>query len=839
MKKLLVIFAGFGLVLAGFIPRTSASNPHDTFSLFRNSLLSQNSPGFNGTLTSQSQSGDVSTIRGSGQETSKSGIVEPHQVIVKDTRDVPRLTNKQIRERQEAIEERRGEPIVPIAEGPTARAGTIDPPTPAPMMAAPGESSRVTSPLAPNDMVTFRQHDMTNTEAPNTDRSNILEPSVISVENAVFYTSNWFAARSVDGGQNFTYVNPYASFPSANGGFCCDQVTAYAPSHNMAIWGLQYSQDTAGGTFRIARAIGGAGIGSNAWTYYDFTPVSFAFPAGHWMDFPNLSVNAGNLYAASNVFTNAGVFAGNVVWRMSLDALAAGGLLSYSYFARTDINTIRLVDGAGSTMYWAAFLNTTTMRIHRWDDSSGAIMWDDIALNAFTYLSRDGVSNTADGRNWAARGDSRPLGAYVANGIIGVFWMAKQDGTFPQPYSIHARFNQSTRALVTQQAIWNPTFAWLYPNVAVNGAGNLGGVIAFGGGTGAQTTAFPHAAYWAIDDVNPGLPIGANFTGIIGNAGPVGNVWGDYLSVRRHSLYPNTWVAAVYALNGTTPVPRYLWFGRQRDLSVRVSDFDGDGLSDIGVFRPSAGTWYLSRSTAGFLGVGFGTSGDLSAPGDYDGDGKTDVAVFRPSTGTWYLLRSTLGFTAMAFGANGDEPAVGDFDNDGKADIGVFRPSTGSWYIQRSQQGFLGTAFGANGDNPAVGDYDGDGRADIAVFRPSTGIWYLQRSTLGFTGIGFGASGDKPVPGDYDGDNKTDVAVFRPSNGTWYVQRSMLGFTASAFGSNGDRPAPADYDNDLKTDYAVFRPTTGTWYIQRSNLGFYAQAFGTNGDVPTAGAYVP
>jgi hypothetical protein len=56
--------------------------------------------------------------------------------------------------------------------------------------------------------------------------------------------------------------------------------------------------------------------------------------------------------------------------------------------------------------------------------------------------------------------------------------------------------------------------------------------------------------------------------------------------------------------------------------------FDGDSKSDVSVFRPSNGAWYLNQSANGFTGVSFGQNGDRIVPADYDGDGKTDVAVF-------------------------------------------------------------------------------------------------------------------------------------------------------------------------------------------------------------------
>jgi hypothetical protein len=267
-------------------------------------------------------------------------------------------------------------------------------------------------------------------------------------------------------------------------------------------------------------------------------------------------------------------------------------------------------------------------------------------------------------------------------------------------------------------------------------------------------------------------------------------------------------------------------------------DFDGDGKSDMTVYRPSTGAWYtVPSSTGSGTMYTWGVSGDVAVVGDYDGDGKTDIAVYRPSTGVWYIVPSSTGAGfGYAWGVTGDVPVPGDYDGDGKTDIAVYRPSTGVWYIVLSSTGTGVTyTWGGVGDIPVTGDYDGDGKTDIAVYRPSTGVWYIVPSS---TGAGFsyawGASGDIPLVGDYDGDGKTDIGVFRPSSGVWYIVRSSDGSGFfSSWGVNGDIPVPGDYDGDGKTDVAVFRPSNGTWYIIRSTTSTgMAYTWGSQGDVP-------
>ncbi len=270
-------------------------------------------------------------------------------------------------------------------------------------------------------------------------------------------------------------------------------------------------------------------------------------------------------------------------------------------------------------------------------------------------------------------------------------------------------------------------------------------------------------------------------------------------------------------------------------------DFDGDGKTDISIFRPSGGEWwYLRSSDNSNRAFQFGASTDKLVPADYTGDGKTDVAVFRPLSGEWFILRSEdNSFFSFPFGTATDIPTPADFDGDGKADAAVFRPSTRTWFIQNSGGGTTITTFGAANDLPVVADYDGDGKADIAIYRPSTGEWWLNRSTAGLVVLPFGTSSDKTVQADYTGDGKADVAFWRPSTGEWFILRSEdFSFYSFPFGASEDIPAPGDYDGDGRSDAAVFRPSNNTWFLQRSTAGFTAVGFGAVGDVPVPNAYV-
>jgi hypothetical protein len=243
------------------------------------------------------------------------------------------------------------------------------------------------------------------------------------------------------------------------------------------------------------------------------------------------------------------------------------------------------------------------------------------------------------------------------------------------------------------------------------------------------------------------------------------------------------------------------------------------------------------------MAIKWGLPTDSITPADFDGDGKTDVAVWRPDAlANFYIFQSgTSTFRAEQFGTIGDDPrVVGDWDGDAAADPAVYRDGAGggpsNFYYRGSAANPGGAVtflqWGIDGDEPLRGDFDGDGRYDLAVFRPSDLKWYsLQTSDGAFRVRKWGQAGDRLVPRDYDGDGKTDIAVFRPTEGTWYILRSTTGILqAFNWGVSDDINVPADYDGDGKADFAVYRD--GVWYIEQSLSGTRFDYFGLDGDTP-------
>jgi hypothetical protein len=371
----------------------------------------------------------------------------------------------------------------------------------------------------------------------NNSTSTVGEPTAAVAGQQMFVTGNWYASRSSDGGNNWRHVDPFTMFPSAAGGFCCDQVVLHDARRGLWIWILQYSQVNGANVFRLA-ATHDARLEAGQWHWWDIAPRNVdASWTDAWFDYPDAALTRDNLYVSFNVFNQAGQWQRASVMKFPLQALHAGGALNFRHWSTTRNGSLRLTQGADSTMYWGSHNSTSQVRLFAWPDAQTGINWWDVNVTASTGA----ISSTApNGVNWLSRADRRITGAGVSNGLITFMWTAGSGTNRPHPYCRVIQIDASSKQLRAEPDIWSRDRAWAYPATCPNSDGVVG-FTAFHGGA----------------DRHPGHIVGyrdgnawISAYSRQGSHSPNEAKWGDYLSCQRHSPSGRTWVASGYTLEG-------------------------------------------------------------------------------------------------------------------------------------------------------------------------------------------------------------------------------------------------------------------------------------------------
>jgi hypothetical protein len=227
--------------------------------------------------------------------------------------------------------------------------------------------------------------------AQNRTASNVGEPSVSVNGDVVFYTGNWYAAVSTDGGITFKFIDPNSmAQPDDPPGvsFCCDQVVNYMPSIDTFMWLMQYGPSAGDNIQRLAFAKT-ADVKAGRWHIFDITTQMLQIP-GFFMDFPDLAVGANFIYMTTNCFGPDGKTVGSAVVRIPLSRIAAGNP-SVETFVSMDLFAFRVVQNCSETAYFAAHRDTSTLALFSWAENnadvarcwSGSLDWHERVYLAY------------------------------------------------------------------------------------------------------------------------------------------------------------------------------------------------------------------------------------------------------------------------------------------------------------------------------------------------------------------------------------------------------------------------------------------------------------------------
>ena len=243
---------------------------------------------------------------------------------------------------------------------------------------------------------------------------------------------------------------------------------------------------------------------------------------------------------------------------------------------------------------------------------------------------------------------------------------------------------------------------------------------------------------------------------------------------------------------------RPFWSGRfsRRDRSEILFYFPGDDNWWLGTMaNGNTLTWAFAGNTRGFgHAINDGRPFWIS---DFTGDGRSDILFYTPADDNWWLgtfngtaLSWSLAGNTRGFGhLNDGRPMwIGDFNGDGKSGVLFYSPGDDNWWLGT----FAGTTLtwalagntrgfgrGINDGRPFwIGDLNGDGKQEVLFYYPVDHNWWMATfagntmtwSLVGNT-AGFGRLNDgRPVWVDrFANPAKASVVFYFPVDGKWWI----------------------------------------------------------------------
>ncbi|MDT4924832.1 MAG: hypothetical protein QOG01_2545 [Pseudonocardiales bacterium] len=397
-------------------------------------------------------------------------------------------------------------------------------------------------------MVSIRENIALDDAATSTQTGTVGEPSAAASRTGMFITGNWYASRSLDAGQTWTFVDPFSQFSQNRGAFCCDQLILWAPAQKIWIWLLQYAKSGDTNIFRVA-----VSTDALTWRSWEVTPgdVNSQWSTS-WFDYPDMALSDQHLWISFNQYGISDQWLRASVFRYPLDQLAAlangetVSLLRAQWVTR-DHGSLRFVVGAGDTMWWASNdVAASVLHVFAWQDDGASI--ESWAVRVDPWNDSDYASSSPANLPWLARCDDRVTGGWrvpsssAGPARLGWLWTSGRTAARPHAFIRAATLREDDLSIAAQPDLWSANGAWAYPAAAPNGRGRVG-LTAFYG----SASDFPSHCVGVLGSD------GASWTtkrAATSTHAPRDGKWGDYITIQPHPRRPTGWVASGFTLQG-------------------------------------------------------------------------------------------------------------------------------------------------------------------------------------------------------------------------------------------------------------------------------------------------